>query len=109
MPGQRTVSLSNRDNDKTVCVRRGTGVFVFLHSSTARMWNPIQTSSAALSRRPSGVMSLVRGVTGAYFVAASLGHATLTSFISRCPSGPQFVAQARCPAPTRFKVTVYVR
>jgi hypothetical protein len=104
---QRTVSLTDADNHKTFCVRRGTGIFVFLHSPTSRPWSPIQSSSSVLSRRPSGVMSLVRGETGAYYVAAGLGHATLTSGVSRCPNGPH--AGSRCLVPLEFSVTVYVQ
>lgn len=106
-PGQRTVSLGGADNHKTFCVLRGTGIFVFLHSSTLRLWSPIQSSSSVLSRRPSGVMSLVRGETGAYYVAAGLGRATLTSGVSRCPSGPH--GGSRCPPPLQFSVTVDVQ
>ncbi len=108
-PGDRSVSLTNADNHKSFCVARGTGVFVFLHSATSHLWTPIQSSSSALSRRPSGVMSLARGVTGAYYVAAGLGRATLTSAVSRCPKGPHPSAGGRCPAPILYSVTVYVQ
>ena len=112
-PGQRTVSLTDADNHKTFCVRRGAGIFVFLHSPTMRLWSPIQSNSSALSRRPSGVMSLMRGETGAYYVAAGLGHATLTSGLSRCPNGPHggrvAHTEARCPPPLEFSVTIYVQ
>lgn len=107
VPSQRTVSLTDADNHKTYCVPRGTGIFVFLHSPTLRLWSPIQSSSSVLSRRPSGVMSLVAGETGAYFVATGLGHTTLTSGVSRCPSGPH--GGSRCPVPLEFSVTVYVQ
>jgi len=106
VPGQQTVSLSMADNHQTFCVRRGTGLFVFLHSPNSHLWSPILSNSAALSRRPSGVMSLIRGETGAYYVAAGLGRATLTSSDPRCPNGPH--PGVRCPAPLRYSVTVYV-
>jgi hypothetical protein len=108
VPGQRTVSLSLADNHKAICVRRGTGVFVFLHSPNSHLWSPILSSSAVLSRRPSGVMSLMRGETGAFYAAAHVGRATLTSSVSRCPNGPHPSARARCPAPIMFWVTVSV-
>jgi hypothetical protein len=106
-PSQRTVSLTDADNHKMFCVRRGTGIFVFLHSPTSRLWSPIQSSSSVLSRRPSGVLSLVRGETGAYYVAAGLGRATLTSAVVRCTNGPH--GGSRCPMPLEFSVTVYVQ
>lgn len=109
-PGQRTVSLTNADNHGSFCVPRGTGVFVFLHESTPVLWAPIQSSSAVLERRPSGVMSLVRGETGAFFEAAKVGMAKLTSFEPRCQNGPHpgVHSRGRCPAPLRFSVTVHV-
>lgn len=109
-PGQRTVSLTNVDNHGSFCVLRGTGVFVFLRASTAVLWAPIRSNSAALERRPSGVLSLTRGETGGFFEATEVGTATLTSFEPRCPSGPHPGARSggRCPAPLRFAVTVHV-
>lgn len=109
-PGQRTVSLTKADNHGSFCVVRGTGMFVFLHESTPVLWTPIQTSSAVLVHRPSGVMSLVRGETGAFFEAVAVGTARLTSFESRCAGGPHggVHSRGRCPAPLRFVVTVHV-
>jgi len=109
-PSLRTVTLSYADNKKSFCVTRGTGIFVFLRGQTPQLWTVIQASSAALERRPSGVMSLMRGETGAFFEAVGPGAATLTSFESRCPSGPRPGERQprRCPAPLRFSVTVHV-
>ena len=83
---------------------------MFLHEATLVLWTPIQSSSAAVERRPSGVMSLIRGETGAFFDAAEVGTATLTSSEPRCPMGPHPGVHpgGRCPAPLRFSVTVHV-
>ena len=110
-PGQRTVSLTHANNHGSFCVRRGTGVFVFLHESTPVLWAPIQSSSAVLERRPSGVMSLIRGETGAFFEAVKVGTARLTSFEPRCQNGPHpssAHSRGHCPAPLRFSVMVHV-
>ena len=111
-PGQRTVSLSNIDNHGSFCVPRGTGIFVFLHKSTPVLWAPIQSSSTAVERHPSGVLSLARNVTGAFFEAAEVGTANLTSFEPRCLLAPRAGkgghTTGRCPAPLRFVVTVHV-
>jgi hypothetical protein len=116
-PSSNTVSLTNVDNGKTVCVRPGIGLLVVLRSQTAHLWTAIVSSSAVLTPRPNGALSLVRGATGGYFVASAPGHATLTSIDSRCSGGPRpGVGSAhsghragRCPAPSRFSVAVYVR
>ena len=113
-PGRRTVSLTNADNHGSFCVPRGTGLFVFLQEASPVLWAPIQSSSAALERRPSGVLSLRFGETGAFFEAAKVGAAELTSSEPRCPGGPHPGVHpsghsgGRCPAPQRFAVTVHV-
>jgi len=98
--------IGDKDNGKTFCVAVGTGIYVFLHSghSQAHLWQRIQPSSGVLEGRVSGVMTLARGVTGAYFGAARPGTVTLTS--TRSP-GPA----AGSPSATElhFKVTVVVR
>lgn len=108
LPGSRTVSVTNADNHGSFCVLRGTGIFVFLEKVTPALWTPVQASSAAVERRPSGVMSLTRGETGAFFEATEVGTARLTSFEPRCPNGPHPSRASHCPAPLRFVVTVHV-
>lgn len=105
-PSLRNVTLTYADNKRSFCVARGTGIFVFLHGLTPQLWGVIQASSSAVERRPSGVMSLMRGETGAFFEAVGSGAATLTSFEPRCPPGER--QPRRCPAPLRFSVIVHV-
>ena len=98
--------IGDNDNCKTFCAPTGTGVYVFLHSgpNPGALWRSIHPSSGVLEGRASGLMSLARGVTGAYFGAARPGTVTLTSTRSPC-------AAAGSPCATRllFKVTVVVR
>jgi hypothetical protein len=89
-------------------VLAGTSMFVFLHGAPSRMWAHVNASSQALQPRPSGVFSLARGVTGAYYLAAKLGHVTLES--SRLPCHPAASAsQATCGAKNLFRVTILIR
>jgi hypothetical protein len=88
------------DNGKSFCITDGTGVFVFLHGTAAHKWATIQPSSAALQRRPSGVMMLTLGTTGGYFVAVRPGVASLTS--SRRP------CQATTCTAQVFRVTLVI-
>lgn len=105
-PG-KSFAITEQDNGKSYCVVAGTSMFVFLHSDPSRMWSPIHSTSAALQPRPSGVMTLARGVTGAYFFATRLGRATVES--SRAPCAAASAAGATpCPAQTSFTVTVLV-
>jgi hypothetical protein len=98
--------IGDADNGKTFCVARGTGIYVFLHSglTQAHLWQSIRPSSGVLEGRVSGMMTLPRGVTGAYFGAARPGMATLTSTKAPCPA-----AGSPCTAQLHFKVTVVVR
>ncbi len=100
----RTFTITEKDNGRSYCVTSGTRLLVFLHGTLARKWGPIQASSPALRRRPSPVMMLAIGVTGGYFVAASLGTATLTSVRGSCPPGA-----SHCRDRQVFRVSVLVR
>lgn len=108
------LTLSDHDNGKSVCVRQGEGVFVFLHGSSIRWWSPIRSSSSALEPRANGQMMLALGVTGAYFVAAHRGTAALTSTRSICgprvrPTGPTTSGGLHCGGTAMvYKVTVVV-
>jgi hypothetical protein len=97
-PG-RTFTISLADNGKSFCVTAGTGAFVFLHGTAAHLWTVIHPSSAALQRRPSGVMALTVGTTGGYFVATQPGVATLTS--TRMPCQKTCIGQV-------FRVTLVI-
>lgn len=104
----KTFTITEKDNGKSYCVLAGTSMFVFLHSTPSRMWSHVNASSAVLQPRPSGVFSLARGVTGAYYLAARLGHATLES--SRPPCHPAASAsQATCGVKNSFLVTILIR
>ena len=102
----KAFDIGDNDNGKTFCAVTGTGIYVFLHSghTQARLWRSIQPSSDVLESRASGMMSLARGVTGAYFGAARPGMATLTSTRSPCSA-----AGSPCATRLHFKVTVIVR
>jgi len=106
-----TFTITNKDNGDQFCVLAGTGIYVFLHGTPAHMWTRIQPDSPVIQPRASGVMTLMRGVTGGYFVAARLGVATLSSTIAPCHVAPVKAAPGApgCSTATIFRVTVLVR
>jgi hypothetical protein len=77
-PSRGSVTLT-ANSPARVCVRSGTGVYVFLHGSPSLAWQHIRSSSAVLSPRPSGIFTLMRWETAAYFLAARPGTARLIS------------------------------
>ncbi|HVB44583.1 MAG TPA: hypothetical protein VNF47_18045 [Streptosporangiaceae bacterium] len=103
-------TITNKDNGKSFCVQAGTGIFVFLHGTPAVQWTRIQPSSSVLAPKASGVMMLMRGVTGGFFVTAKLGTATLTSTKPPCQasSGSARPGMSHCTVQTVFRVTVLV-
>jgi hypothetical protein len=103
-----TITLTNADDKKVLCVLPGVGVFVALHGTPKAFWAAVVSSSAALQRRPNGALSLPVGVTGAFFVAVAPGTATLTSTRRPCPAKPPERAVARCVQLIRFSVTIKV-
>lgn len=104
----RSFDITEKDNGKTYCVVAGTSMFVFLHSAYSNLWSQIRASSSALQPRPSGMMSLARGVTGAYFLASKLGQVTLESHRAPCHPAAMPSNQGACRGPTVFRVTVRI-
>jgi hypothetical protein len=80
------ITITYADNGQTLCVRRGTALQVFLKGTPANRWSPIHASGDALVPHANGRMMLALGVTGASFLAAHLGTATIRSF--KQPCGP---------------------
>jgi hypothetical protein len=104
----RTFTVTDTDNGKTFCVGLNTGIYVFLHSTPAKPWSRPAPGSARLTPRPSGVFTLARGVTGAYFGASGPGTVRITSARPPCRAassgkGPQ------CSPLTFFTITLLIR
>jgi hypothetical protein len=68
-------------------VRRGTAVQVFLKGTPTNRWSDIHASGDALTPHANGRLMLAVGVTGASFLAAHPGTATLRSFQQPCGPG----------------------
>jgi hypothetical protein len=111
-PRLRVITLTNADNGRSVCVRRGTAVQVYLRGTLASRWSAIHASSGVLQPRADGHMLLAVGVTGASFVAARPGTASITSIRQACPTPPPNAgAQSgtvECGAILGFRVSVRV-
>jgi hypothetical protein len=113
-PAGRPFILSNNDNGKSFCMKRGATVLVTLRGTPASMWAPIHASSAALAPRANGRLMLARGVTGAYFAAVHPGTAVLSSIRPACPSSASPAVQSsrsatmHCGAELAYRVTVVI-
>jgi len=80
------ITITYADNGRTLCVRRGTAVQVYLMGTPANRWMAIHASGDALVPHAHGRLMLKPGVTRATFLAAHPGTATITSI--REPCGP---------------------
>ena len=81
------ITITYADNGQTLCVRRGTSVQVYLRGTATNGWSAIHSSNeTVLTPRASGRLMLMVGVTGASFLAAHPGTATIRSF--QRPCGP---------------------
>ena len=77
-----TATLTEQDGAGPWCLHEGDVLTVYLKVAPDDVdhWQPISVSSdTVLTRRSSGVQTLVRGVTGAVFLAAHPGIATVRS------------------------------
>ena len=111
-PQRRVITLTNADNGRSVCVRRGTAVLVYLRGAPASRWSVIHASSAVLRPRANGRGLLALGMTGASFVAVRPGTASITSTRPVCPTPPpNSMSQSgtvECGAILGFRVSVRV-
>jgi hypothetical protein len=110
-PRLGVITLTNADNGRLVCVRRGTAVQVYLRGTKASRWSVIHASSGALRPHANGHGLLALGVTGASFIAARPGTASITSTRPACPTPPNSGSQSgivECGAILGFRVSVRV-
>jgi hypothetical protein len=111
-PQRRVITLTNADNGRAVCVRRGAAVLVYLRGTQASRWSVIHASSGVLRPRANGHGLLALGVTGASFVAVRPGAASITSIRLVCPTPPPNSGSqsgtVECGAILGFQVSVRV-
>jgi hypothetical protein len=79
-----STTITYADNGQTVCVRRGTAVQVYLKGTPPNLWSAIHATGDALTPHANGRLMLALGVTGASFLAAHPGIATIRSFQQPC-------------------------
>lgn len=109
-----SITITYADNGQTLCVRRGATVQVYLRGTAANRWSAIHTSGDALVPHANGRLMLAVGVTGASFLAAHPGTATISSFQQPCGPGATPGNQAaqsgtlECGVIIAFRVTVKV-
>ena len=79
------ITITYADNGRTLCVRPGTAVQVYLKGAATNRWSPVRTSNkAVLAPHANGRLMLMVGVTGASFLAARPGTAIVSSFGRPC-------------------------
>ncbi len=112
-PQNPVITLGARDNGKSYCIKKGTGVLIYLKGSQALPWSHPTSHSTAMVPRANGHMMLMLGVTGGYFVADHQGVAVITATRSPCgarvaPTGPTTSHKMLCADIQTFRVTVTV-
>jgi len=78
------ITITYTDNGRTLCVRHGAAVQVYLEGTLTNRGSPIHASSDVLTTHANGRLTLALGVTGASFLAAHPGTATIRSFQQPC-------------------------
>lgn len=79
------ITITYADNGRTLCVRPGTAVQVFLKGAATARWSPIHTSNrAVLAPHANGRLMVMVGETGGSFLAVHRGTATISSFGRPC-------------------------
>ena len=79
------ITITYADNGRTLCVRPGTAVQVYLKGAATARWSPIHTSNmAVLAPHANGRLMVMVGEIGASFLAVHRGTATISSFGRPC-------------------------
>ena len=79
------ITITYADNGRTLCVRPGTAVQVYLKGAATNRWSPVRTSNkAVLVPHANGRLMVMVGVTGASFLAVHRGTAIVSSFGRPC-------------------------
>jgi hypothetical protein len=86
-PRATLITITYANNGQTLCVRRGTAVQVYLKGTAKHRWSAIHATGDALMPHANGRLMLMVGVTGASFLAAHPGTATIRSFQQPCGPG----------------------
>jgi len=117
----KSLTLTLASNGKTICVRVGTRIDVYLRGTRSQPWREPVASGHALTGIPNGTFSLPVGLTAASYAAVRPGESLITSVRPPCagslagknelePSGPvPGPHPIRVCAPDRvFVVTIMV-
>lgn len=113
-PPVSLITVTYADNGRTLCVRPGTTVQVYLQGTPTNRWSPIHASGGVLTPRAHGRLMLRLGVTGASFLADHAGTATIRAFQQPCgPNATPGNADSQsgvleCGVIIAFQVTVKV-
>ena len=78
------ITITYADNGRTLCVRPGTAVQVYLKGTRRTGGRPSTRATTVLTPHAHGRLMLKLGVTGASFLAAHPGTATIRSFQQPC-------------------------
>ena len=114
-PRNPVITLTAHDNGKTYCIKRGTGVQIYLKGTSALKWTDLKSHSTAMVPRANGHLMLALGVTGGFFVAEHKGVAVIPASRSPCgtrvlpnPTAPATSHKMLCGVIETFRVTVTV-
>jgi len=78
-PQTQTVTLSEQDNGRQVCVAAGTQVEIYLKGTMTDKWSNPVPDSGVLRPVASGKGALAVGVTAGFYVADHPGQARVTA------------------------------
>jgi hypothetical protein len=105
------ITLTEADNGRRVCVRRGETITVMLRVSSAQSadaaqrWSPITASGWALRAQPQPLIA-IRGLTISRYQAVMRGQSRLYSSRSACT---RWVHGPRCHSRQAWDATIIVR
>jgi hypothetical protein len=108
------LTITVADNNKSLCVKTGTVVAVYLRGTLSDKWGPIRSSSAVLAPKADPHLTLQVGMTGAALEAIHPGVATISSVRYPCRASASAsvatpsAAATQCGTASDFRITLTV-
>ena len=101
------VTVTEADGGRSITLKAGQRLEVYLRGTPQSLWTQPSADGSALQVATSGKLALQRGVTGAAFVAAQAGSASVTSTRPLCPDASP--GTGACQGMQSFVLTVVVQ
>jgi hypothetical protein len=102
----KSLTLTLASKGKTICVRVGTHLHVYLQGTRSQPWKEPVATGHALSGIPNGAFSLPVGITAASYAAVRPGQSLIVSIRPPCRAPVKNEVEPAFPLPGPYPIRV---